>query len=136
MAVIEARDDLMTSPLTRRDPDMSDESAACGLSTRSAGLPWKTRFRRRRLQMGEHGWTYERLAEEMRTVAVRHGLGQLPDSLPNMICRWAAGRNTPSHLYRHLLAEAMGTHVTDLGLPVDPDYPPWTYGGNATRNGD
>lgn len=77
------------------------------------------------------GWTYERLAAEMRIVAARHGLAELPESLPNMICKWAGGRKLPSHTYRHLLAEAMGVTAEGLGMPVDPNYPQWVYGGRV-----
>jgi DNA-binding transcriptional regulator YiaG len=70
----------------------------------------------------ELDWKQPRLAEEMRTVAVRHGFAKLPETLITMISRWEDGWKVPSQRYRNLLAEAIGVQVKQLGLRADPDF--------------
>jgi hypothetical protein len=82
-------------------------------------LPFGRRLRRRRMALG----TLERLACEMQVVAVRYGLEPAKTtSLVPMIGRWEHGGRIGQQSL-HLLAEALGVSVAELGMPIDPDYP-------------
>ena len=118
-----------TPPRARNAAAGGEREAPRFFSPTDRDLPWTMRATVRRKQMGKGGWTLDRLAEQMRIVATRHGIGELPKTLPNMLCRWLRGRKVPSTMYQHLLAEALGVTAWDLGLPVDPLSSEWEYGG-------
>jgi transcriptional regulator with XRE-family HTH domain len=81
-----------------------------------------------RSALQERGWSYTRLAAELR----RHAAGaQLPktESLIRLISRWVNNHQQPDHFYRDLLAKALGrSHAelfhdegtqTELGVAAD-----------------
>ena len=66
-----------------------------------------------RAALQERGWSYTRLAAELR----RHVAGsQLPktESLVRLISRWVNNHQQPDDFYRDLLAKALGRSRADL----------------------
>ena len=66
-----------------------------------------------RAALQERGWSYTRLAAELR----RHAAGaQLPktESLVRLISRWVNNHQQPDDFYRDLLAKALGRSRAEL----------------------
>ena len=66
-----------------------------------------------RAVLQERGWSYTRLAAELR----RHAAGsQLPktESLVRLLSRWVNNHQQPDDFYRDLLAKALGWSRADL----------------------
>lgn len=84
-------------------------------------LSFGHRLNRRRQALG---WTLERLAYEMRLVADGYGIPIAnTKTLVPKLSRWQHDERPPGQRNLHVLAEALGVPVAELGLPVDPDFP-------------
>ena len=78
---------------------------------------WRLKHRR-----GELGWTQLILANRFQaTGALYHGSPK-PSSLVSMISKWENDDIVPDSYNLHILAEALGVQVGELGFPVDPHY--------------
>jgi hypothetical protein len=78
----------------------------------------------------ERGWSYTRLAAELR----RHAAGsQLPktESLVTLISRWVNNHQQPDDFYRDLLAKALGRSRADLFGDEGADLEPSAMAGPA-----
>jgi len=78
----------------------------------------------------ERGWSYTRLAAELR----RHAAGsQLPktESLVTLISRWVNNHQQPDDFYRDLLAKALGRSRADLFGDEGAHLEPWAMVGPA-----
>ena len=58
----------------------------------------------------------------MRDVAVGHGGTARLASLKIMLSKWENNHKVPNQYNRHLVAQALGLEVSDLGLWADPDF--------------
>jgi hypothetical protein len=58
----------------------------------------------------------------MYTVGLQHDGSAGVEALSRMISKWENAKNLPDQYNRHVLAEALGVTVADLGLDVDPDF--------------
>ena len=77
------------------------------------------RLRRARLA---RRWSQTQLAQRMRDVAVGHGGTARLASLKIMLSKWENNHKVPNQYNRHLVAQALGLEVSDLGLWADPDF--------------
>lgn len=82
-------------------------------------LPFRRRLRRTRLR---RRWSQMALARRMYTVGEQHDGSAGVEALSRMISKWENAKNLPDQYNRHVLAEALGVTVADLGLDVDPDF--------------
>jgi len=82
-------------------------------------LPFNRRLRRIRKA---RGWSHQQLAGRMILVAKSHGGTASSESLVTSLSRWENDSRTADERNRHLLADALGVGVADLGLSEDPDF--------------
>lgn len=79
---------------------------------------WRLKHRR-----GQLGWKQPQLARRFQQVGVWYlGAPKYISSLVSMISRWEHDEIVPESYNLHILAEALGVEVGELGFPLDPHY--------------
>ena len=79
---------------------------------------WRVKHRR-----GQLRWGQPALAHRFREVGRWYsGAPKFVTSLISMISRWEKNQIVPSSYNLHILAEALGVEVGELGFPIDPHY--------------
>jgi transcriptional regulator with XRE-family HTH domain len=104
---------------TKGNKKVEERSQPTDPGSNDTNVEFGRRIRRARMS---RRWSHMILAHRMREVAVGHGANASLASLKVMLSKWEYERKRPNEYDRHLLAEALGVNVEELGLCHNPDF--------------